>query len=118
MQPALQLSTTAAPATVAMSRAQHCAVQCWLPVAEKGSALKSLKPSQKLQEGQQKGAMSNTELLGLKKASGQRCDHRTVLLTWTNHALPNQFIFFMLYFYLIFFNSISLLNIHYQLFSS
>lgn len=73
-----------------VSRAQHCAMQCWLPVAEKGSALKSLTPSQKLQEGQQKGAMSNTELSGLKEAFGQRCDHRTVLLTRTGHALPNQ----------------------------
>lgn len=81
-----------------VSRAQHCTMQCWLPVAEKGSALKSLTPSQKLQEGQQKGPMSNTELSGLKEAFGQKCDHRTVLLTWTGHALPNQlrspFIFF------------------------
>lgn len=87
-----------------VSRAQHCAMQCWLPVAEKGSALKSLTPSQKLQEGQQKGAMSNTELSGLKEAFGQRCDHRTVLLTWTSHALPNQ-IGLLLYFLIAYFTT-------------
>lgn len=78
-------------------------MQCWLPVAEKGSALKSLTPSQKLQEGQ-KGAMGNTELSGLKEAFGQRCDHKTVLLTWTGHRLPNQ-LGLLLYFLIAYFTT-------------